>query len=148
MLFPWLNMKRAPPPPPDNQPRGWKASTRWERELNELILALPADGPPRFRDDKWREVFERQAAERDEEKRLVSTPIAEERLPFAVWRTRELLWDRVNTLSQVYMLERGGPREAFRARFDEILDGADGSWNDEGEIEFHGTTVYAWTTRL
>ncbi|GJN68464.1 hypothetical protein PLICBS_002507 [Purpureocillium lilacinum] len=131
-----------------NQPRGWKTSTRWERELNELILALPADGPPRFRDDKWREVFERQAAERDEEKRLVSTPIAEERLPFTVWRTRELLWDRVNTLSQVYMLERGGPREAFRARFDEILDGADGSWNDEGEIEFHGTTVYTWTTRL
>ncbi|KAJ6446082.1 2-deoxy-D-gluconate 3-dehydrogenase [Purpureocillium lavendulum] len=129
-----------------NQPRAWETSTEWERQLNELILGLPADGPPRFRDDKWRDVFERQARA---DQPVVSTPLAEERLPFTVWRTRELLWDRVNTLSQVYMLKEGGEREAFRARFDEILDGAGGDkWNDKGEIEFHGTTVYAWTARL
>lgn len=68
-------------------------------------------------------------------------------MPFREWLSRDALWDRVNTLSQVMTL-RGEERAAFRARFDDILREGDGEWNARGEVAFHGATVYAWTTRL
>jgi hypothetical protein len=111
--------------------------------LKQLILGLAPDGTDRFRDNKWRGVFERQA--RDPEA-LFATPLAEERTPFTAWRSGELLWERVQTLSQVAVL---GPveRDAFRARFDEILSRGDQVWKG-GEVEFHGFTTYGWTRRL
>ncbi|PNY24651.1 methyltransferase-like [Tolypocladium capitatum] len=127
-----------------NQPRRWTGSTEWEQAMKELILSLPPGGPPRFRDDKWREVFDRQSRAA---KPLFSTPAGEERLPFTVRLSKERLWDRINTLSQVAVLE-GTDRAAFVARFEQILKDGDGNWNGKGEVEFHGTTSSTWTTRL
>lgn len=128
----------------DNQPLNWVASTRWEDALKRIILPLKPDGTPRFRDDKWWEVFERQSRAAEA---YFSTPIGQEKVPFAVWRTKDLLWDRVNTLSQVAILSKEDKAE-FKAKFDDILKGNDQVWNDKGEVEFHGYLVYGWTTRL
>ncbi|KAK9438933.1 Methyltransferase type 11 [Metarhizium brunneum] len=127
-----------------NQPANWTASTAWEKELKQLILALPPDGTNRFRDDKWRDVFERQA--RDPAP-LFAVPIGQEKIPFTVWLTKELLWDRIQTLSQVAVL-RDGDKDAFRAKFDGIMSEGDQVWNEKEEVEFHGFTVYAWTRRI
>lgn len=132
------------PPSTDNQPEKWTATTRWEQELKELVLGLDAAGPPRFRDDQWWHVFDRQSHVASP---IFSTPIGQEKLPFKQWLSKGGLWDRVNTLSQVFTLQ-GESKEAFKARFAEILRDGDGRWNAKGEIEFHGVTVYAWTTRL
>lgn len=112
--------------------------------MKQLILALPPDGTNRFRDDKWPEVFERQS--RDPEP-YFTTPISQETIPFTVWRTKELLWDRIQTLSQIAVLQ-GADKEAFKASFEEIMTDRDQVWNEKGEVEFHGFTTYGWTTRL
>ncbi|PHH86284.1 hypothetical protein CDD83_10465 [Cordyceps sp. RAO-2017] len=127
-----------------NQPMKWSPSTQWEGKLKQLVLELAPDGPPRFRDDKWWQVFERQSRA---DKPLFSTPIGQEKVAFEVWLSKERLWDRIDTLSQVATLQ-GASKEAFKARFEQILREGDGTWNEAGEIRFHGATVYAWTTRL
>ena len=128
----------------DNQPPGWTASTKWEDGVKQLVLALPPDGIDRFRDDKWWQVFERQASASEP---YFAAPIGRETVSFTAWRTKELLWDRINTLSQVAVL-RGHEKDMFKARFDEIFENGDQVWNDEGEVEFHGVTTYGWTSRL
>ncbi|GAO15561.1 hypothetical protein UVI_02020300 [Ustilaginoidea virens] len=127
-----------------NQPPGWTASTKWEDGVKQLVLALPPDGIDRFRDDKWWQVFERQASASEP---YFAAPIGRETVSFTAWRTKELLWDRINTLSQVAVL-RGHEKDMFKARFDEIFENGDQVWNDEGEVEFHGVTTYGWTSRL
>ncbi|KAK2589964.1 hypothetical protein QQS21_012355 [Conoideocrella luteorostrata] len=126
------------------QPRNWAASTQWEDQMKQLVLALPPDDVDRFRDDKWGKVFERQSRAADP---YFTTPIGQDKVPFTVWRTKELLWDRINTLSQIAVLE-GNDKETFRARFDEILEHGDQVWNKDREVEFHGFTTFGWTTRL
>lgn len=101
-------------------------------------------GPSRFRDEKWSGVFEQQAKNASP---MFSTPIQTVSVPFTLWLTPEALWDRVNTLSQVSILQ-GADREAFVAKFNKAIKEEDGEWNDKGEIAFHGHTFYAWTSRL
>ncbi|QUC18709.1 uncharacterized protein UV8b_02950 [Ustilaginoidea virens] len=126
-----------------NQPPGWTASTKWEDGVKQLVLALPPDGIDRFRDDKWWQVFERQASASEP---YFAAPIGRETVSFTAWRTKELLWDRINTLSQVAVL-RGHEKDMFKARFDEIFENGDQVWNDEGEVEFHGVTTLRGSIR-
>jgi hypothetical protein len=58
-----------------------------------------------------------------------------------------LLWERILTLSQVAVLQ-GADRDAFKAKFDEIVSQGGQVWNEKGEVEFHGFTTYGWTSRL
>lgn len=125
---------------PDNKPRSWKATTNWEQQLHELVINAVTDGQPRFRDYVWREVFHQQQG-------LFTTPIGEDKTEWTIWLDREGVWDRVRTLSHVAMLQ-GEAREQFRAAFDRILAEGDGRWNEKKEIAMHGTTPFAWTTRL
>lgn len=68
-------------------------------------------------------------------------------MQWSVWLTPEGLWDRINTLSWNAIRE-GEAKQEFREKFDKILKEGDGKWNDKGEIEFHGSTFFAWTERL
>ncbi|CAM1506990.1 Fc.00g066310.m01.CDS01 [Cosmosporella sp. VM-42] len=127
-----------------NRPLIWPASTQWEGELSKLNFSLPADDQPRFRHDVWHEVFTRQAKA---EKPLFSTPIETERVQWSVWLTLDALWDRVNTLSWISLVE-GEDRRVYREKFEKIVKDGAGTWNEKGEIEVHGCTFYAWTRRL
>lgn len=123
----------------DNKPAAWQAANKWGQALHELILSLPTGGQPRFRDDVWRQVFNGQT--------LFSTPLDEEKTPWTVWLELEALWDRVNTLSQVAILE-GEERTSFRKRFDDIVKGGDAEWNGKHEVGVHGVTFYTWTSKV
>lgn len=128
----------------DNQPASWTPSTEWENLIKQRIIQLPGMGPNRFRDEKWQQVFEQQAKNATP---IFSTPIQTTSVPFTLWLEPEALWDRINTLSQVSILE-GADRDAFVAAFNKAVQGGDGEWNDKGEIAFHGHTYYAWASRL
>ncbi|ODA78800.1 hypothetical protein RJ55_06184 [Drechmeria coniospora] len=127
-----------------NQPKNWTPSTRWEAGMKELVVSAPPDGPKRFRDGAWMDVFDRQSSAA---RPLFTTPIGQDRVPFTVWRTKEALWDRLNTLSHIFVLP-DAEKAAFKAKFEQILKGGDGNWNDKQEVEFHGATAYAWTKGL
>lgn len=66
---------------------------------------------------------------------------------WAHWLREEALWRRINTLSQVALLEGEG-REAAERVFREAMAMDDVVRNEEGEVECHGRTYLAWTDRM
>ncbi|KAF9774516.1 hypothetical protein IL306_007470 [Fusarium sp. DS 682] len=127
-----------------NRPESWPASTKWEQELSELNFNKKTDNEPRFRHLLWKQVFERQA---EAEKPFFSTPIETEKITWSIWLTPDALWDRFDTLSW-NKLRQGEERRLFREEFDKIIKGGDAKFNEKGEIELHGCTFFAWTSRL
>jgi hypothetical protein len=140
----------------DNKPASWQATTKWEQKLNDWIYSIAHDGHPRFRDEKWQAVFESQI-EPTPIHTIVHTltgnmpkfslPLGEESVKWTVWLDKEALWKRINTLSQVAVLQG---KEAERAKevFEEALKGEDVERNRNGEVALHGVTFFAWTTRI
>ncbi|RGP74321.1 2-heptaprenyl- -naphthoquinone [Fusarium longipes] len=129
---------------PDNQPESWPAPTGWENQLLDLNFKEKADNEPRFRDQAWKQVFERQA---EAESPFFSTPLETDKVPWSVWLTPEALWDRFNTLSW-NALREGEERRRFREKYDRIVKEGGGEFNDQGQIELHGCTFIAWVSRL
>ncbi|KAF4124033.1 tRNA G46 methylase TrmB [Geosmithia morbida] len=123
-----------------NKPPAWTAASNYEQKLNELILSISRDGQPRFRDYKWKDVFDTQTG-------LFSTPIGEDGIEWTIWLSHQALWERVQTLSHVALL-RGADADDFKEKFDDLAKAGDGQRNDKGEVAIHGKTVLAWTTRL
>ncbi|KAI0555160.1 S-adenosyl-L-methionine-dependent methyltransferase [Xylaria curta] len=138
-----------------NKPRDWPATTEWEQRLNDYILEFD-DGLPRFRHQKWQEVFEQQPPANpvqairntfaDHLPRF-SLPLGENTVKWSMWLSEEALWARINTLSQIAVLE-GKEREEAVMKFKEILQGGDVERNGKGEILVHGVTYFAWTDRI
>ncbi|KAI1312387.1 S-adenosyl-L-methionine-dependent methyltransferase [Xylaria venustula] len=138
-----------------NKPRSWPATTRWEQELNDYILGFD-DGLPRFRHQKWQEVFEQQPPANpvqairntfaDHLPRF-SLPLGENKVKWTIWLSEEALWARVNTLSQIAVLQ-GEEREAAVQVFRNVLKSNDVERNEKGEVAVHGVTYFSWTDRL
>ncbi|KAI0409631.1 methyltransferase [Xylaria palmicola] len=138
-----------------NKPRRWPATTRWEQMLNDFILEFD-DGLPRFRHQKWKEVFEDQpptnpiqAITNGLADRLprFSLPLGQSSVKWAMWLSEEALWARINTLSQIAVL-KGEERDTAVKTFNDILRGDDVEKNSKGDIAVHGVTYYAWTDRI
>lgn len=97
-----------------NAPRGHKATTEWEGKLHDLTWTFQDDAP-RYRHEEWRKVFDKQSKSTPlsliiPSEQLFSLPLAETQEPFEVRLSKEKLWERYNTLSQIAMLE-GEERE-------------------------------------
>ncbi|KAI1105527.1 S-adenosyl-L-methionine-dependent methyltransferase [Jackrogersella minutella] len=138
-----------------NKPQSWPATTKWEQKLNDFISSLD-DGLPRFRHQKWKEVFDQQlpatpfqALKDTFTNRLprFSLPLGEDSVKWTVWLTEEALSLRLKTLSQIAVL-KGGEREVWDKVFREALEGDDVEKNDKGDIAVHGITFFTWTDRL
>ncbi|KAI1775633.1 S-adenosyl-L-methionine-dependent methyltransferase [Hypoxylon cercidicola] len=138
-----------------NKPKDWKATTKWEQKLNDFICSLD-DGLPRFRHQKWKEVFDQQLptnpvqAIKDTFTNSLprfSLPLGEGNTKWTVWLSEEALASRLNTLSQIAVL-KGDEREAFVKLFKEIVQGDNVERNEKGEIAVHGQTFFFWTDRL
>ncbi|KAK0387561.1 hypothetical protein NLU13_3807 [Sarocladium strictum] len=127
-----------------NRPKDWPATTQWEKAMGDYVHTLAADQlVTRFRDQRWPAVFDKQA---EREKPLFSTPIKSETLPWAIHVTRDGFVSRMSTLSHIALLE-GEEREAFEAKVDEILEG-DVKMDEQGRLEAHGLTYFAWSEKL
>ncbi|KAI0135124.1 S-adenosyl-L-methionine-dependent methyltransferase [Daldinia grandis] len=138
-----------------NKPKTWQATTAWEQKINNFIWSLD-DGLPRFRHQKWKEVFDQQLPSNplqvikdtftDQLPRF-SLPLGEDSIKWTVWLSEEALASRLNTLSQIAVL-KDDKREAWAKFFKETIQGDDVERNEKGEIAVHGVTFFAWTDRL
>ena len=67
------------------------------------------DEQPRFRHEKWREVFDRQLSTTpltiQSADPLFSLPLGENSEKFTYWLTPEAVWNRYHSLSQISVLE-------------------------------------------
>lgn len=76
-----------------------------------------------------------------------SVPLGEDEVAWTHWLSEEALWQRINTLSQVAVLE--GEKKAHGERvFKEAMAMGDVVRNEKGEVECHGRTYLAWTDRV
>ncbi|KAB5580778.1 S-adenosyl-L-methionine-dependent methyltransferase [Coniochaeta sp. 2T2.1] len=139
-----------------NKPKSWPSVTSWGKKLNDWIWSISTDGLPRFRDEAWQSVFEKQTKHnpiqilRDSlsaDFPKFSLPLGEETIKWTVWLSEDALWARINTLSQVAVLQGPGKEEAYMT-FKEALQSEDVMRNERGEIALHGVTFFAWTDKI
>lgn len=154
----------------DNAPRSYKARSAWEEKLHEVIWSRD-DDQPRFRHEKWRSVFDEQLQSNPisittTANPLFALPLGEHVHEWQIWLSKEAVWDRFNTLSQIAILE-GEEREVSgmstschtESRFNLLLqrvykiysdaiNAPDVETNDKGEIAIHGRTFSVWTTKI
>lgn len=92
----------------DNSPQSWKATTTWEAKMREVTWSVE-DEHPRFRHEKWREIFDKQLSTNPlsilAAQPLFSLPIGEESVKWSIWLDRYDIWQRFHTLSQISNLE-------------------------------------------
>ncbi|KAI9724431.1 MAG: hypothetical protein M1812_000499 [Candelaria pacifica] len=132
-----------------NQPEAWNATTDWEAKVKAITWSFD-DGTPRFRHEKWRDVFDAQlrstpvtAPFADP---LFTLPIGEESVPFAISMSKEKVWERYSTLSQIANL-KGEKEENVKRKVLKAIEDSNEK-NEKGEVIMHGCTFFAWTTRI
>lgn len=92
----------------DNQTRDFASSTSWEARLKDILWSYD-DGKPRFRHERWRNVFDEQIRSGPlsitlTANPLFALPLGEHRHRWTVWLTREAIWNRFRTQSQIAVL--------------------------------------------
>lgn len=103
------------------------------------------DSSPRFRHEKWRQVFEDQST--SGQSPLFSVPLNEAALEFTSWLSKEDLWGRLRTLSQLAILE-GEELQKVRGTFEESLKRPGTEVDEAGRVAVHGRTVLYWTQKV
>ncbi|KAI9872997.1 MAG: hypothetical protein M1830_000951 [Pleopsidium flavum] len=91
-----------------NGPESWHPTTIWESKIKAITWRLD-DQHPRFRHEQWRQVFEEQLTTTpftiNAADPLFSLPLGEESVKFTYWLSKEAVWERYSTLSQIAVLE-------------------------------------------
>lgn len=134
----------------DNAPLSWDVHPGWDTEMRKLVWTLE-DAQPRFRHEKWKAVFDEQAKSDPLTLHfadpLFSLPIGEESIPYTTWLSKEGLWRRLRTLSQLAILE-GEELKKVEDLFEKAVKSEGTEMDDEGRIALHGRTVVSWTSRI
>jgi len=114
------------------------------------------DGHPRFRHQKFKEVFEAQQ-ESTPLQALIDTfkhrlpmfslPLGEETIPFTVWLTEDAVWERYLTISYIAN-SKGEERERLKTATFDAMKGDSVERNANGELALHGNTYLCWTSRI
>ena len=115
------------------------------------------DAQPRFRHQKWKDVFEKDHTYTTPLQTIKDTlkqdlpdfslPLGEETEEWTVWLTEQALWERYSTLSQIAVLE-GEELKNTKETFTKALKDESVEKNDKGEIALHGVTYAVWTSRV
>lgn len=133
----------------------WPHSSEWELALRKIVSSLE-DGQTRFRDMKWKEVFDAQQDTTPwqtlkdtfmHDFPSFSLPLGEEKINWdRLWLSDEKIWERYSTLSQIANL----PDEKKAAIHEQVLGELKkhGERNEKGEVAVHGVTYMAWTSRV
>ncbi len=82
-------------------------TTNWESQIRDLTWTLD-DDVPRFRHEKWRQCFDEQLASTPfsltSADPLFSLPLGEGSVRFETWLSKDDIWKRYKTLSQISVL--------------------------------------------
>lgn len=82
-------------------------TTNWEPQIRDLTWTLD-DDLPRFRHEQWRRCFDDQLASTPfsvtSADPLFSLPLGEGSVKFETWLSRDSIWKRYKTLSQIAVL--------------------------------------------
>ncbi|OAG45414.1 hypothetical protein AYO21_00048 [Fonsecaea monophora] len=133
-----------------NSPKSWTIHPGWEQAMRDVIWTFE-DGSPRFRHEKWRQVFEDQTASNPLSATfanpLFGLPLGEGSVEFTSWLSKEDIWARLRTLSQLAILE-GEELDKVRKAFDDSLRSEGTVIDRDGLIAVHGRTVFFWTKKI
>ncbi|KAF4555276.1 Methyltransferase-like protein 6 [Elsinoe fawcettii] len=134
-----------------NAPKDHKAATSWEQTMQDFIWTLD-DNSPRYRHMQWRAVFDEQIKSSPlsittSAQPLFALPIGGHEERWEVWLSKDRAWDRLNTLSQISVLE-GKERQDAVKLFKDAVEKDDTKVNDKGEIAVHGGTYAHFTTKI
>ena len=134
----------------DNSPMSWDIHAGWETTIRDLTWSFD-DHMPRFRHEKWRQVFEDQnqtslfsLTTRDT---LFGLPLGETTVSFETWLSKEDIWKRYRTLSQIAILQ-GEELQKVQKTFWDAIDSKDTGTDDQGRVAVHGRTFLAWTSKI
>jgi len=123
-----------------NQTIDFSCATSWESALRDLNWKYTLDDVHRYKNAEWRKVFD--------EDELPFVPLEEMLVREEIWISKQELWNRLNTLSNIASLTPQDKAD-LRGYFDESLESAkDLVKNEKGEIAVHSTCHVAWTSRL
>lgn len=126
----------------------WDVHPGWAKTMRDIVHTFK-DGTPRFREEKWKQVF-------DEQNRsnpltlhfanpIFGLPIGEGDVAYEQRLHKDAIWSRLRTLSQFAVLE-GEELERIKKTF---FDAAEAEEQDEeGKIAVHGRTWYFFTSRI
>lgn len=76
-----------------------------------------------------------------------SLPLGEETVKWTVWLSEEALWSRFTTLSQIANLDEERREKVHHEVLQALKEGG-AKTNEKGEVELHGVTYLAWTSRV
>ena len=134
----------------DNTPESWEVHEGWEKAIKELVWTFD-DDTPRFRHEKWRQVFDEQVSSNPLSLHvanpLFGLPLGEDSVEFKSWLSKEDLWGRLRTLSQLAVLE-GEELDKVRRIFEDSLKLKGTEMDEDGKIAVHGRTVFFWTSKI
>ena len=92
----------------DNARAAEKPTTVWESKIKEVMWAYD-DGHPRYRHDKWRDIFDGQLSSTPftilSADPIFSLPLGEDHTKWTVWLSRDAVWERFHTMSHISVLE-------------------------------------------
>lgn len=118
--------------------------------MRELVWSLN-DDQPRFRHQKWRSIFDEQVKGNPLTLHfsdpLFSLPIGETAVEYETWLSKNDIWKRIRTLSQIAILE-GAELEKVQNIFFDAINDQGTSIDDQGRVALHGRTVLAWTSSI
>jgi hypothetical protein len=135
---------------PDNAPKSWDIHDGWETTMRDVVWSLD-DNQPRFRHQKWKDVF-------DEQNRsnpltlhfadpLFSLPVGDLLLEYETRLSRDDVWKRLRTLSQIAVME-GDQLQQTEKTFLDATEDKSNPVGEDGLIALHGKTQLAWTSRI
>ena len=134
----------------DNAPKSWNVHDGWEKTMRDVVWTFD-DDQPRFRHEKWRQVFDDQNASNPLTLHfadpLFGLPLGEDSVEFTSWLSKEDIWARLRTLSQFAVLE-GEELEKLRMTFEEGLKSEGTETDEEGRLAVHGRTVFFWASKI
>jgi hypothetical protein len=78
---------------------------------------------------------------------LFGLPLGENSVEFTAWLSKEDLWGRLRTLSQLAILE-GEELERVRKVFEGALESEGTEVDEQGRYAIHGRTVFYWTSKI
>jgi hypothetical protein len=134
----------------DNAPRDWDIHSGWETVMRDMIWSLE-DDQPRFRHQQWKKVFDEQNASNPLTLHfadpIFSLPIGETSIEYETPLSKDDLWKRLRTLSQLAIMQ-GGDLERAQKTFFDAVNGTETVTDESGKVVVHGRTVLAWATRI